>query len=80
MYFGLSALSFFIAARNVFFRKKNQVHWRMALLMNSYTLILIIGAKSIFGGLAPLGWGLTLNAIMQEKATNRPVHADAPVR
>jgi hypothetical protein len=48
--------------------------------MNSYTLILIIGAKSIFGGLAPLGWGLTLNAIMQEKATNRPVHADAPVR
>lgn len=70
MYFGLSALSFFIAARNVFFRKKNEVHWRMALLMNSYTLILIIAAKSIFGSLAPLGWGLTLNAIMQEKTTH----------
>lgn len=67
MYFGLSMLSLFIATREVIFRRNKEFYWKAALYMNLYTFLLMLVAKSVFGNLAPLAWGFTMNAVIQGK-------------
>lgn len=69
LYFSLSILSLLIPVNRVVFRESNDPNWRIALYMNCYTFILSVAAKSVFGGLAPLSWGLTLNALRKEQTS-----------
>jgi O-antigen ligase len=67
LYFGLAMIFLFMAIRKVFIVGKSDPYWQVALYMNFYTLILLVAAKSIFGNIAPLAWGLTMGAFVQER-------------
>lgn len=71
LYVGLTVTTSAISVRRTVFARVDLTTWRLALLVNVFSLILLTTAKSVYWPVVALGWGLTAGALEGDAAPNR---------
>lgn len=71
LYVGLTVTASAISLHKTVYARADLSAWRLAFLLNVFSLVLIATAKSVYWPVVALGWGLTTGALERDAATDR---------